>query len=145
MAATVGKRYPPHVKEMAGHLVAIVDDDESVREATTSLLGSNGIGAETFSSAEEFLNSRLLAETGCLLLDIGMPGMSGLELQRHLAGEGRRVPIIFITARDDQEIRMEAMRAGAVDFLSKPFSEEALLKAIHNALETLPNDERKLP
>lgn len=126
------------------HLVAIVDDDESVREATTSLLSSNEIGAETFSSAEEFLNSPLLVKTKCLLLDIGMPGMSGLELQRHLAGEGRRIPIIFITARDDQEIRIEAMRAGATDFLSKPFSEEALLRAIHNALKTLPNDERKL-
>jgi FixJ family two-component response regulator len=133
------------MKEMAGHMVAIVDDDESVREATTSLLKSNGIGAETFSSAEEFLNSRPPAETKCLLLDIGMPGMSGLELQRHLAGEGRRIPVIFITARDDQEIRMEAMRAGAVDFLSKPFSEEALLNAIHNALKTLPDDERKSP
>lgn len=120
---------------MASDLVAMVDDDESVREATTSLLRSNGIGTEAFSSAEEFLNSRLLVKTSCLLLDIGMPGMNGLELQRHLAGEGRRIPVIFITARDDQESRMEAMRAGAVDFLSKPFSEEALLKAIHNALE----------
>jgi FixJ family two-component response regulator len=129
---------------MTGHMVAIVDDDESVREATTSLLRSNEIQAETFSSAEEFLNSRLLVKTGCLLLDIGMPGMNGLELQRHLTGEGRRIPVIFITARDDQEIRMEAMRAGAVDFLSKPFSEEALLKAIQNALESPQNDERKL-
>lgn len=123
------------MKETANHLVAIVDDDESVREATTSLLGSNEIGAETFSSAEEFLNSPLLLKTKCLLLDIGMPGMSGLELQRHLAGEGHRIPIIFITARDDQEIRAEAMRAGVIDFLSKPFSEEALLKAIDNALK----------
>jgi|SRR5580698_5487099 FixJ family two-component response regulator len=124
------------MNEESGQPIAIVDDDESVREATTSLLRSNEFNAETFSSAEEFLNSPLLVKTRCLLLDIGMPGMSGLDLQRLLAGEGRRIPIIFITARDDQEIRMEAMRAGAVDFLSKPFSEEALLKAIHNALKT---------
>jgi FixJ family two-component response regulator len=134
------------VKEMAGHLIAIVDDDESVREATTSLLRSNRFRTEPFSSAEEFLNSSLLAKTRCLLLDIGMPGMSGFELQRRLVGEGRRIPIIFITAHDDQESRMEAMRAGAVDFLTKPFSEEALLKAIRNALKSPPaNNERKIP
>jgi FixJ family two-component response regulator len=103
-------------------VIAIVDDDESVREAMTSLLRSN----------------RFKTETRRLLLDIGMPGIGGLELQRRLAGEGRRIPIIFITANDNQDIRMEAMRAGAVDFLSKPFSEEALLKAIRNALNTFP-------
>ncbi len=132
------------MKESSSLLIAIVDDDESVREATIGLLRSYGLRAETFSSAEEFLNSSLLVKTRCLLLDIGMPGMSGLELQRRLAGEGRRIPVIFITARDDQESRLEAMRAGAVDFLSKPFSEEALLKAIRDALKTSPNDERKL-
>jgi FixJ family two-component response regulator len=119
-------------------VIAIVDDDESVREAMTSLLRSNRFKTETFCSAEEFLNSPLLVKTRCLLLDIGMPGIGGLELQRRLAGEGRRIPIIFITANDNQDIRMEAMRAGAVDFLSKPFSEEALLKAIRNALNTFP-------
>jgi FixJ family two-component response regulator len=113
-----------------------VDDDESVREATTSLLRSNRFTAETFSCAEEFLNSPLLVKTRCLLLDIRMPGMNGLELQRRLVGEGRAIPIVFITAHEDQESRMEAMRAGAVDFLSKPFSEEALLKAIRDALNT---------
>ncbi|MGO8696253.1 MAG: response regulator transcription factor [Limisphaerales bacterium] len=129
------------MKEKGSHLIAIVDDDESVREATTSLLRSNRFSAETFSSAEDFLNSPLLPKTRCLLLDIGMPRMSGLELQRRLTGEGRHIPIVFITARDNQEIRMEAMRAGAIDFLPKPFSEEALLKAIRNAL-THNNDER---
>jgi FixJ family two-component response regulator len=124
------------MKEKAGHLIAIVDDDESVREATTSLLKSNGFRAETFSSAEEFLKSPLVEKTRCLLLDIGMPGMSGLELQRHLAGEGRRIPIIFITAHDNPAVRQEAMRAGAVDFLPKPFGEEALLNAIRSALQT---------
>lgn len=115
-----------------------MDDDESVREATISLLRSYSFRTETFCSAEEFLNSPLLVKTRCLLLDIGMPGTDGLELQRRLAGEGRHIPIIFITAHDDSENRMEAMRAGAVDFLSKPFSEEALLKAICNALNTPP-------
>jgi FixJ family two-component response regulator len=124
------------MKEKANHLIAIVDDDESVREATTSLLKSNGLRAETFSSAEEFLMSPLVEKTRRLFLDVGMPGMSGLELQRHLAGEGRRIPIIFVTAHDNQEVRREAMRAGAIDFLPKPFSEEGLLKAIRFALES---------
>jgi FixJ family two-component response regulator len=126
---------------MASHLIAIVDDDESVREATTSLLRSNKFEVATFSSAEGFLSSPSPGKTGCLLLDIGMPGMSGLELQRHLAGEDRRIPIVFITAHDNQETRTEAVRAGAVGFLTKPFSEEALLKAILNALNTSPSDE----
>jgi len=124
------------MNEKASELIAVVDDDESVREATTSLLRSNRFTAETFSCAEEFLKSPLLVKTRCLLLDIGMPGMNGLELQRRLVGEGRAIPIVFITAHEDQESRMEAMRAGAVDFLSKPFSEEALLKAIRDALNT---------
>jgi len=126
-------------------LIAIVDDDKSVREATIGLLRSNGFRSEAFSSAEEFLGSPLMTKTGCLLLDIRMPGMNGLQLQRHLADEGRHIHIIFITAHDNQEIRMQAMRAGAVDFLQKPFSEEALLKAIRNALKTPPSDERKIP
>jgi FixJ family two-component response regulator len=123
------------MKDKASHLIAIVDDDQSVREATTSLLRSNGFRAETFASAEEFLESPIVEKTRCLLLDIAMPGVSGLELQRQLAAEGRRIPIIFITAHDNQEVRAEAMRAGAVDFLPKPFSEEALLNAIRSALE----------
>jgi len=124
------------VEEKPNDLIAIVDDDESVREATASLLRSNKFGAEKFSSAEGFLNSPLLAKVRCLLLDIGMPGMGGLELQRRLAGHGRRIPIIFVTAHCDPENRLQAMRAGAVDFLSKPFSEEALLKAIQLALKS---------
>ena len=120
--------------------IAIVDDDESVREATISLLRSNRLGGETFSSAEEFLNSPLLAKTRCVLLDIELPGMSGLELQRRLADQSRRISIIFITARDDPKNRMEALRMGAIDFLPKPFSEEALLGAICNALKTPGND-----
>jgi FixJ family two-component response regulator len=123
------------MKDKASHLIAIVDDDRSVREATTNLLRSNGFRAETFSSAEEFLCSPIVGKTRCLLLDIAMPGISGLELQRQLAAEGHRIPIIFITAHDNPEVRREALRAGAVDFLPKPFSEDALLNAIRSALE----------
>ena len=87
-----------------------------------------------FSSAEDFLNSNRIKETSCLILDIRMPGMSGLELQRRLAAEGFGVPIIFISAHSDDQIRAQAMDAGAVDFLFKPFSEEALVDAVHTAL-----------
>ena len=115
-------------------LISIVDDDESVREATTSLLKSNGFRAEVFSSAEDFLASRYLDETKCLILDVQMPGMNGLELQRRLASENRSIPIIFISAHYNQEVRKQATRSGAIDFLPKPFSEEALLRAIRDAL-----------
>ena len=116
-------------------LISIVDDDESVREATTGFLKSNGFRAEVFASAEEFLASPHLAETKCLILDVQMPGITGLELQRRLADGNHRIPIIFITAHQEPKIRNEAMRAGAVDFLSKPVSEEALLHAIRSALD----------
>ena len=115
-------------------LISIVDDDQSVREATTSLLKSNGFRAEVFTSAEDFLASRYLDETKCLILDVQMPGMNGLELQRRLASENRCIPIIFISAHDNQEVRKQAARSGAIDFLPKPFSEEALLRAIRDAL-----------
>jgi FixJ family two-component response regulator len=115
-------------------LISIVDDDQSVREATTSLLKSNGFRAEVFSSAEDFLASRYLDETKCLILDVQMPGMNGLELQRRLASENRSIPIIFISAHDNQEVRKQATRSGAIDFLPKPFSEDALLRAIRAAL-----------
>jgi FixJ family two-component response regulator len=126
-------------------LVLVVDDDGLMRNSTRRLLRSAGFQVEAFASAEEFLRSGRLEETACLILDLKMPGMNGLELQRHLAGEGRRIPIIFITAHDNEENRMEAMQAGAVDFLQKPFSEQALLKAIRKALETPCSDERKIP
>ena len=115
-------------------LISIVDDDESVREATTSLLKSNGFRAEVFSSAEDFLASRYLDGTKCLILDVQMPGMNGLELQRRLASEHRRIPIIFISAHDQPDFRKQATRAGAIDFLPKPFSEAALLGALRVAL-----------
>ena len=115
-------------------LIAIVDDDESVREAIESLLKSFGFKAEVFASAEEFLNSDHLAEAQCLILDVRMPGMSGLELQRKLAAAGSRIPIVFITAHGDEETQAQALGAGALAFLRKPFSEEALLSAVQTAL-----------
>ena len=112
--------------------VSIVDDDESVREAIKSLLRPVGLGAAVFASAEEFLKSDRVNNTGCLILDVRMPGMSGLELQEQLATAHYKIPIIFITAHvSDREARNRALQAGAVDFLSKPFSEETLLKDVY--------------
>ena len=112
--------------------VSIVDDDECVREAIKSLLRSVGLGADVFASAEEFLKSERLKNTACLILDVRMPGMNGLELQELLAAAQYEIPIIFITAHvSDREACNRALRAGAVDFLSKPFSEETLLKHVY--------------
>src|SRR5271167_213726 len=117
-------------------LIAIVDDDESVRSAIHGLLKSVGLQARSFASAEEFLRSGQYSETACLISDIRMPGMSGLELQARLAEEDCRIPIIFITAYGDTRMRMQAMRAGAVEFLGKPFDDEVLLERVRAALET---------
>ena len=116
-------------------VITIVDDDESVREALKSLIRSVGFKAEVFASGEEFLNSDRLRDTACLILDVQMPGISGLELQNRLAALHNRVPVVFITAHGNEEDRKRALQAGAVDFLRKPFSEEALLDAVHSALE----------
>jgi FixJ family two-component response regulator len=116
-------------------VITIVDDDESVREALKSLIRSVGFKAETFASGEEFLNSDRLRDTACLILDVQMPGISGFELQNRLASLQNRVPVVFITAHGNEEDRKRALQAGAVDFLRKPFSEEALLDAVHSALE----------
>jgi two-component system response regulator FixJ len=116
--------------------VSIVDDDESVREAIKSLLRSVGLGADVFASAEEFLKSDRLSNTACLILDVRMPGMTGLELQELLAARQQNIPIIFITAHvSDLEARNRALQAGAVDFLAKPFSEETLLKDVYAVTE----------
>lgn len=116
-------------------MISIVDDDESVREAVRSLLKSVGYRAEVFTSAEEFLRSGRPHETSCLILDVLMPGMGGLELQRRLAAAGSSIPVIFITAHaGDREARTQALAAGAVVFLGKPFSEESLLSAVQTAL-----------
>ena len=117
-------------------LVAIVDDDESVRGALQGLMEEAGLDARAFASAEEFLNSELLRNTGCLIADIRMPGMSGLELQHTLNVRACRIPTIFITAHGDAEMRLQAMRAGAVEFLAKPFNDEVLLDTVRAALET---------
>ena len=117
-------------------LIAIVDDDESVRSAIHGLLKSVGLKTRSFASAEEFLLSGQHRETACLITDIRMPGISGLELQARLAEEDCRIPIIFITAYADTRTRMQAMRAGAVEFLGKPFDDEVLLDSVRAALET---------
>ena len=115
-------------------LIAIVDDDESIREAIQSLLRSVGFRAKTFASGEQFLQSDQIENTACLILDVRMPGMSGLELQRRLMATQCRIPIVFVTAHGEEEARSRALQEGAVDFLLKPFSEEALLNAIQAAL-----------
>ena len=115
-------------------LISIVDDDESIREAIQSLLRSVGFRAKTFASAEQFLQSDQIENTACLILDVRMPGMSGLELQRRLIATQCRIPIVFVTAHGDEEARSRALQEGAVEFLLKPFSEEALLNAIQAAL-----------
>jgi FixJ family two-component response regulator len=128
---------PNHnVKPSAVPLVCIVDDDASMADSTRFLVRSFGFRAQAFLSAQEFLDSGLVAETSCLILilDLRMPGMDGLELQRNLASANRRVPIIFISARANQEEQVQAIAEGAVDFLLKPFSEDALLNAVQAAL-----------
>ena len=119
-------------------LIAVVDDDESVRTAILGLLKSVGLKTRSFASAEEFLLSDEHGETACLITDIRMPGMSGLELQAKLAEEDCRIPIIFITGYGDTRMRMQAMRAGAVEFLDKPFEDQVLLETVRAALETSP-------
>jgi FixJ family two-component response regulator len=116
------------------NLISVVDDDESVRRTTTLLIESFGFRAATFESAESFLRSGQLHDTSCLIVDVQMPGMNGLQLQSHLAAAGCGIPIIFITAYDDRESRQRAMQAGAVAFLGKPFSDEHLLQTICSAL-----------
>jgi FixJ family two-component response regulator len=117
-------------------LVAIVDDDDSMRSALQGLLKAIGLPARAFSSAEEFLTSGQQHETACLIADIRMPGMSGLELQARLNAEHCRIPTIFITAHGDTKMRMQALRAGAVEFLAKPFEDEALLESVRAALKS---------
>lgn len=116
-------------------MVAIVDDDELMRGALQGMLKSVGLPSEAFASAEEFLKSDQREQIGCLIADIQMPGMSGLELQARLNSEHRRIPTIFITAHGDTKMRMQALRAGAVEFLAKPFDDEVLLESVRAALE----------
>src|SRR6266566_6586479 len=117
------------------NLVAIVDDDDLMRSALQGLLKAVGLPARAFASAEEFLTSGQQHQTACLIADIRMPGMSGLELQSKLNAEHCRIPTIFITAHGDTKMRMQALRGGAVEFLAKPFDDESLLGSVRAALE----------
>jgi len=117
-----------------GSLVTVVDDDESVRESLPDLLREFGFDAEAFPSAEDFLASDALNRTKCLILDIAMPGMSGPDLQQELTRRRRGLPIVFITAHDDESIRHGLLAKGASDVLFKPFGDAALLDALNAAL-----------
>jgi FixJ family two-component response regulator len=117
-------------------LIAVVDDDESVRESLPDLLREFGFGVQAFAAAEDFLDSQFLDQTHCLLLDIAMPGMNGPELQQELSRRQHAIPIVFITANVDKSVRSRVLAAGAVDCLTKPFSESALLQAVTTALRT---------
>ena len=116
-------------------LVSVVDDDESVRESLPDLLREFGYAARTFSSAEEFLASDCVDQTRCLMLDIGMPGMTGPDLQRELKFRRRQIPIVFITAHKDEAIRTRVLKEGAVECLFKPFSDTAVLEALNTAIQ----------
>ncbi len=115
-------------------LISVVDDDDSVRESLRGLLESLGYAVETFASAQAFLDSGCVVRADCLILDVRMPGIRGPDLQRTLAAQGSEIPIIFITAHGDEDVRPRVLSDGAVDCLLKPFSEEALLRAIRTAL-----------
>jgi FixJ family two-component response regulator len=111
--------------------VSVVDDDESIRESLPDLIRQFGFAVEAYQSAEQFLASDSASDTRCLVLDIAMPGMSGIDLQRELANRGRMIPIIFITAHADRSVRAQLLARGAVDCLIKPFGETALLDALN--------------
>lgn len=120
---------------MSDHpIITIVDDDEAVRTALESLIRSLGLRASTFASADAFLNSERVRDTSCLITDIQMPGISGIELQARLRAQGNMVPMIFITAFPEERVRRRAMAAGAVGFLSKPFDGSAIIDCIDRAL-----------
>src|SRR5262249_23256906 len=116
-------------------LVSVVDDDESIRESLPDLLREFGFASRAFSSAEDFLSSAYVDGTRCLILDVAMPGMTGLDLQEELGRRGQEIPIIFITARGDEAIGGRALGRGAVKMLYKPFSDTALLDALNAALQ----------
>jgi FixJ family two-component response regulator len=115
-------------------MISIVDDDESVREATKGLVRSLGYTAATFASAEDFLQSNQVNDTSCLITDVQMPGLSGVELQSQLIAQGNSTPMIFVTAFPEERTRARALKAGAIGFLTKPFNEERLIEYIHAAL-----------
>ena len=116
-------------------IVAVVDDDAAVRDAIKDLLESVGISVKTFSSGREFLAAERVDAPGCLILDVRLPGMSGLDFQRELAAAKIEIPVIFITGHGDIPMTVQAMKAGAIDFLTKPFRDQELLDAIHKAVD----------
>jgi len=116
-------------------LIAVVDDDQSVRDALENLISSVGFEVKLFASAEDFLDSDTPLQTDCAVLDLRLPGITGLELQRRLAADGQSIPVIIITAQGDDKARAEAVAAGAIAFLSKPVKEEVLLVALESALK----------
>jgi len=117
-------------------LISVVDDDESMREAVRGLMKSLGYTAEAFASAKEFLNSHQVSRTSCLIADVHMPGMTGLELHRHLVASGKTIPTILITAYPNDRVRERALEDGVVCYLSKPFDENDLLAYIRSSLDT---------
>jgi FixJ family two-component response regulator len=121
--------------EQSSRLIAIVDDDQSVQSALQDLIESEGLSTLCFGSAEQFLDSGAQHTAGCLIADVRMPGMSGIELQAKLKADRCRIPIIFITAHGDAKMRIQAMRDGAVEFLTKPFDNAVLLETVHAAVE----------
>ena len=122
--------------DQTSKLIAIIDDDEAMQDSLRDLMESAGLVARSFGSAEEFLASDLHSRVACLIVDIRMPKMSGLQLQSRLKEEECNVPIIFITAHGDARMRIQAMRRGAVEFLAKPFDHQLLLKRVRSALNT---------
>ena len=116
-------------------VISIVDDDDSIREAIMDLLGSLGFSTESFSRAEDFLRSDSPRTSSCLILDVQMPGMSGLELHKRLIASGRRIPTVLITAYPDETVRTKALRAGVIGYLTKPFTDAELLDCVNSALE----------
>jgi FixJ family two-component response regulator len=117
-------------------LVCVVDDDESIRESLPDMLKQFGFAVQAFSSAQEFLASEWVDRTGCLVLDIVMPGMSGPDLQQELKSRGKEIPIVFVTAHAEDSVRSRLLEQGAVDCLSKPFTEAALREALNSALRS---------
>jgi FixJ family two-component response regulator len=122
-------------RRQSSRLIAIVDDDKSVQSALQDLIESEGLSTLCFGTAEEFLDSGVQDDAGCLIADIRMPGISGIELQSRLKADRCRIPIIFITAHGDPKMRAQAIRDGAVEFLTKPFDNTVLLETVHAAIE----------